>query len=260
MYKILGGKIMEYIKEYPNKIDKKIKAIFNMTGYKDDKIKKYLAVYSKLIKYMDDESRTVERPSAEIYKLIKYDWEYNQHKKCFSYSYFKEIIQDLANLGLLILKKSSKYQIIFVQKVSNLVAKEKKPKHLKNTSLEGNSDFFSLLANKNYNTNTLLQRIKNLYKGIRGIKYASKKELRDIAKALMVQYKINDPTLQAVILNKVHNSKQKINIQGAVDYIDTLVIEKLIAFDCEKTGGTFKYQDPVEDKLEEDLLAWYQTC
>ena len=32
MYKILGGKIMEYIKEYPNKIDKKVKAIFNMTG------------------------------------------------------------------------------------------------------------------------------------------------------------------------------------------------------------------------------------
>ena len=55
-------------------------------------------------------------------------------------------------------------------------------------------------------------------------------------------------------------SKQKINIQGAVDYIDTIVVEKLIAFDCEKTGGTFRYQDPVEDKLEEDLLAWYQTC
>ncbi len=251
---------MEYTKVYPNKIDKKVKAILNMTGYKENKIKKYLAVYSKLIKYMDAESRAVERSSAEIYKLIKYDWEYNQCKKCFSYSYFKEIIQDLANLGLLILKKSSKYQLIFIQKVSNIVAKEKTPKHLKNTSLEGNSNFLSHLSNKNYNTNTLLQKIKSLYKGIRKVKYATKKELKDIAIASMVNYKVTDPELQNLILNKVHNSKQKINIQGAVDYIDTIVVEKLIEFDCKKTGGTFKYQDPVEDKLEEDLLAWYQTC
>ena len=251
---------MEYIKAYPNKIDKKVKTVLNMTGYRDDKIKKYLSVYSKLLKYTNDENRVVERPSAEIYKLIKYDWEYNQRKKCFSYSYFKQIIQDLADLGLLMLKKNSKYQLIFVLKISDIVTKEKTPKHLENSNLDGNSNFLSRFSNKNYNTNTLLQKIKSLYKGIRGIKYASKKELRDIAKSLMVKYRITDPTLQAVILNKVHNSKQKINIQGAVDYIETIVVEKLIAFDCEKTGGTFRYQDPVEDKLEEDLLAWYQTC
>ena len=251
---------MEYIKAYPNKIDKKVKTILNMTGYREDKIKKYLSVYSKLLKYTNDENRVVERPSAEIYKLIKYDWEYNQRKKCFSYSYFKQIIQDLADLGLLMLKKNSKYQLIFVLKISDIVTKEKTPKHLENSNLDGNSNFLSRFSNKNYNTNTLLQKIKSLYKGIRGIKYASKKELRDIAKSLMVKYRITDPTLQAVILNKINNSKQKINIQGAVDYIETIVVEKLIAFDCEKTGGTFRYQDPVEDKLEEDLLAWYQTC
>ena len=251
---------MEYIKAYPNKIDKKVKTVLNMTGYRDDKIKKYLSVYSKLLKYTNDENRVVERPSAEIYKLIKYDWEYNQRKKCFSYSYFKQIIQDLADLGLLMLKKNSKYQLIFVLKISDIVTKEKTPKHLENSNLDGNSNFLSRFSNKNYNTNTLLQKIKSLYKGIRGIKYASKKELRDIAKSLMVKYRITDPTLQAVILNKINNSKQKINIQGAVDYIETIVVEKLIAFDCEKTGGTFRYQDPVEDKLEEDLLAWYQTC
>ena len=251
---------MEYIKAYPNKIDKKVKTILNMTGYREDKIKKYLSVYSKLLKYTNDENRVVERPSSEIYKLIKYDWEYNQHKKCFSYSYFKQIIQDLADLGLLMLKKNSKYQLIFVLKISDIVTKEKTPKHLENSNLDGNLNFLSRFSNKKYNTNTLLQKIKSLYKGIRGIKYASKKELRDIAKSLMVKYRITDPTLQAVILNKINNSKQKINIQGAVDYIETIVVEKLIAFDCEKTGGTFRYQDPVEDKLEEDLLAWYQTC
>ena len=158
------------------------------------------------------------------------------------------------------LKKNSKYQLIFVLKISDIVTKEKTPKHLENSNLDGNSNFLSRFSNKKYNTNTLLQKIKSLYKGIRGIKYASKKELRDIAKSLMVKYRITDPTLQAVILNKINNSKQKINIQGAVDYIETIVVEKLIAFDCEKTGGTFRYQDPVEDKLEEDLLAWYQTC
>ena len=47
----------------------------------------------------------------------------------------------------------------------------------------------------------------------------------------MVKYRITDPTLQAVILNKINNSKQKIKIQGAVDYIETIVVEKLIAFD-----------------------------
>ena len=251
---------MEYIKSYPNKIDKKVKTVLNMTGYRDDKIKKYLSVYSKLLKYTNDENRVVERPSAEIYKLIKYDWEYNQRKKCFSYSYFKQIIQDLADLGLLMLKKNSKYQLIFVLKISDIVTKEKTPKHLENSNLDGNSNFLSRFSNKNYNTNTLLQKIKSLYKGIRKVKYATKKELKDIAIASMVNYKVTDPELQNLILNKVHNSKQKINIQGAVDYIDTIVVEKLIAFDCEKTGGTFRYQDPVEDKLEEDLLAWYQTC
>ena len=251
---------MEYIKAYPNKIDKKVKTVLNMTGYRDDKIKKYLSVYSKLLKYTNDENRVVERPSAEIYKLIKYDWEYNQRKKCFSYSYFKQIIQDLADLGLLMLKKNSKYQLIFVLKISDIVTKEKTPKHLENSNLDGNSNFLSRFSNKKYNTNTLLQKIKSLYKGIRGIKFACKKELRDIAKSLMVKYRITDPTLQAIILNKINNSKQKINIQGAVDYIETIVVEKLIEFDCKKTGGTFRYQDPVEDKLEEDLLAWYQTC
>ena len=62
----------------------------------------------------------------------------------------------------------------------------------------------------------------------------------------MVNYKIDDPELQNLILNKVHNSKQKINIQYAVNYMETLVVEKLIEFDCERTGGTFRYKDPEE--------------
>ena len=249
------------MKEYKNEFSEEVKSIFNSTEYSDKKIKNYMAIYQKLIKYMDNSTRQVTRKSCEIYQLIKMDWENNQHRKCFGYDYFKKIIKDLERLGLVLLSKIGRYQKVFIPKITSKITCEKPVETSINTDLKGNTNklnYFNL--NKDYNTNTLLQKIKSLYKGIRGIKYASKKELRDIAKALMVQYKINDPTLQALILNKVHNSKQKINIQGAVDYIDTLVIEKLIAFDCEKTGGTFRYQDPVEDKLEEDLLAWYQTC
>ena len=50
---------MEYIKAYPNKIDKKVKTILNMTGYREDKIKKYLSVYSKLLKYTNDENNVL---------------------------------------------------------------------------------------------------------------------------------------------------------------------------------------------------------
>lgn len=249
------------MRSYKNEFSEEVKIIFNSTEYSDKKIKIYMAIYQKLIKYMDNSTRQVTRKSCEIYQLIKMDWENNQHRKCFSYDYFKKIIKDLERLGLVLLSKIGRYQKVFIPKITSKITCEKPVEKSINTDLKGNTNelnYFNL--NKNYNTNTLLQKIKSLYKGIRGIKYASKKELRDIAKSLMVKYRITDPTLQAVILNKINNSKQKINIQGAVDYIETIVVEKLIAFDCEKTGGTFRYQDPVEDKLEEDLLAWYQTC
>ena len=50
--------------------------------------------------------------------------------------------------------------------------------------------FFSLSANKNYNTNTLLQKIKSLYKGIRKVKYATKKELKKISQQALTEARV----------------------------------------------------------------------
>ena len=235
------------MRSYKNEFSEEVKMIFNSTEYSDKKIKIYMAIYQKLIKYMDNSTRQVTRKSCEIYQLIKMDWENNQHRKCFSYDYFKKIIKDLERLGLVLLSKIGRYQKVFIPKITSKITCEKPVETSINTDLKGNTNelnYFNI--NKNYNTNTLLQKIKSLYKGIRKVKYATKKELKDIAKAVMVNYKIDDPELQNLILNKVHNSKQKINIQYAVNYMETLVVEKLIEFDCERTGGTFRYKDPEE--------------
>ena len=106
------------MKQYTKELNKKVEMILNNTGYSNKKIEKYMAVYQKLIKYMDNSTRTVSRKSCEIYKLIKNDWKYNKHKKCFGYDYFKKIIKDLENLGLILLSKVGKYQKIFIPRLN----------------------------------------------------------------------------------------------------------------------------------------------
>ena len=59
------------MKQYTKELNKKVEMILNNTGYSNKKIEKYMAVYQKLIKYMDNSTRTVSRKSCEIYKLIK---------------------------------------------------------------------------------------------------------------------------------------------------------------------------------------------
>ena len=105
------------MRAYKNEFSEEVKMIFNSTEYSDKKIKIYMAIYQKLIKYMDNSTRTVSRKSCEIYKLIKNDWKYNKHKKCFGYDYFKKIIKDLENLGLILLSKVGKYQKIFIPRL-----------------------------------------------------------------------------------------------------------------------------------------------
>lgn len=105
------------MRAYKNKFSEEVKMIFNRTEYSDKKIIKYMAVYQKLIKYMDNSTRQVTRKSCEIYQLIKMDWENNQNRKCFGYDYFKKIIKDLERLGLILLTKVGKYQKVFILKI-----------------------------------------------------------------------------------------------------------------------------------------------
>ena len=105
------------MKQYTKELNKKVEMILNNTGYSNKKIEKYMTVYQKLLQYMDNSTRTVNIRTCEIYKLIKDDWKYNKHKKSFGYDYFKKIIKDLENLGLILLSQVGRYQRIFIPRL-----------------------------------------------------------------------------------------------------------------------------------------------
>lgn len=77
-----------------------------------------------------------------------------------------------------------------------------------------------------------VKEIAKLYRGIKGRTYASKAELKDIAKCMFVIYRITNPILQSIIFNKIRHSQRKINLLGAVKYIERVVLDKMADMDA----------------------------
>ncbi|EGT3621050.1 hypothetical protein FJ641_17055, partial [Clostridium perfringens] len=83
------------------------------------------------------------------------------------------------------------------------------------------------------NDEGLLERLAKAYKGVEYNVIATKKQLKIIAKALLVANNLNsnsvhDKCVQWLVFKKIKNSLQRINLVGAIRYIETILYEKLI--------------------------------
>lgn len=85
----------------------------------------------------------------------------------------------------------------------------------------------------------IIKQLSRCYMGVKGRVHASKSELADIARCLMQVYKVNNPIVQTQIFNKIRYSARKINLIGAVRYIETIVLEKVGAMDA----APWEYED-----------------
>lgn len=97
------------------------------------------------------------------------------------------------------------------------------------TTLDSVVSNFEEVENGKFNA---VKEIAKLYRGIKGRVYASKAELKDIAKCMFVIYRITNPILQSIIFNKIRHSQQKIRLIGAVKYIESIVLDKMADMDA----------------------------
>lgn len=222
------------MKRYKIKFTEYQKDVFKMIDFNGDKKRKLMSVYSYLIKY-SNENGVVTKSLNKLYNM------YIRHHKNFSRAYFYNLVGILSESKLVVKNKN----IVVVDKnIDNKIDKEKDNEAVETTQLEEYIDLHNreVLKNKNLYTNTnieqitndnIIEMLKNHYKGISGKINASKNDLIDIAKCLCVVNRVDNALVQYTILHKIHNSKQKINIRGAVAYVMSIVMEKLGEFDAE---------------------------
>ena len=59
-----------------------------------------------------------------------------------------------------------------------------------------------------------------------------KQDLFDVAKSLFKLDRINEPVVQATVMSKLKNSKQQIHLNGIVQYVRCVIMDKLSEFDA----------------------------
>ncbi len=185
-----AGSVLAYIIKYANK----------ETGYLDFSIEK---LHSK---------------HAESKKKIV-----NGKKKAqISLTYFKKLADMMVDKGILSIKREGKLKFYGINYFSD---EEKEDKDNDDTKEEKVQDDPS--------DEGLLERLAKAYKGVECNVIATKKQLKTIAKALLVANNLNsnsihDKCVQWLVFKKIKNSLQRINLVGAIRYIETILYEKLI--------------------------------
>lgn len=185
-----AGSVLAYIIKYANK----------ETGYLDFSIEK---LHSK---------------HAESKKKIV-----NGKKKAqISLTYFKKLADMMVDKGILSIRREGKLKFYGINSVSD---EEKEDKDNDDTKEEKVQDETS--------DEGLISRLAKAYKGVEYNVIATKKQLKTIAKALLVANNLNsnsihDKCVQWLVFKKIKNSLQRINLVGAIRYIETILYEKLI--------------------------------
>ncbi|MBO3409003.1 hypothetical protein, partial [Clostridium perfringens] len=131
---------------------------------------------------------------------------------------FKKLADMLVDKGILSIKREGKLKFYGI----NPVLDEEKQEN--DTEEEVQDD---------PNDEGLLERLAKAYKGVEYNVIATKKQLKIIAKALLVANNLNsnsvhDKCVQWLVFKKIKNSLQRINLVGAIRYIETILYEKLI--------------------------------
>ena len=193
--------------------------IFNTLEFNGDKKRKLMSVYSYLIKYSNTDLLVTK-------SLNKLHTMYLRYHSKLSLSYFKKLTTLLIDMELV--EKINNCLYIVAKKVAKKVAEENVDKPLENSEL-GQDSFLpnSPSYNYNYYTDTnIVKMMKEYYVGITGRKNATKKDLKDIAKCL-ISIKRANALVQTIVFNKIENSQTTINLRGAVQYVNEIIVEKM---------------------------------
>ena len=186
------------------------------------KIQKAGSVLAYIIKYANKETGyldvSIERLHAK-YAENKKKIVSGKKKAQISLTYFKKLADVLVDKGILSIKREGKLKFYGI----NPVLDEEKQKN--DTEEEKVQD--------DQNDEGLLERLAKAYKGVEYNVIATKKQLKTIAKALLVANNLNsnslhDKCVQWLVFKKIKNSLQRINLVGAIRYIETILYEKLI--------------------------------
>lgn len=185
------------------------------------KIQKAGSVLAYIIKYANKETGyldvSIERLHAK-YAENKKKIVNGKKKAQISLTYFKKLADMLVDKGILSIKREGKLKFYGI----NPVLDEEKQEN--DTEEEVQDD---------PNDEGLLERLAKAYKGVEYNVIATKKQLKIIAKALLVANNLNsnsihDKCVQWLVFKKIKNSLQRINLVGAIRYIETVLYEKLI--------------------------------
>lgn len=180
-----------------------INIIYSMTDNKDtqSRLMSLLAYYKK---YSDDKGNL-------IYSLNRLHKMYIRYHKSITRSYFYKLMNDIK-------------EKFFTPCEDNLKDIEEVAIDVDIAEIEPTNTKPNNTINKNYNTNT-----------IKGNKVVSKSDLIKIAKSLFVSNSVYIAVVQNKVLAKIRNSKQKINISGAIRYIETIIMDKLSEWDSQNS-------------------------
>ena len=185
-----AGSVLAYIIKYANK----------ETGYLDVSIERLHAKYAESKK-----------------KLVN-----GKKKAKISLTYFKKLADMMVYKGILSIRREGKLKFYGINSVSD---EEKEDKDNDDTKEE----------KVQYETSDegLISRLAKAYKGVEYNVIATKKQLKTIARALLVANNLNsnsvhDKCVQWLVYKKIKNSLQRINLVGAIRYIETILYEKLI--------------------------------
>lgn len=155
---------------------------------------------------------------------------YNRGHRYLSLGSFKNRIDILISLGLLKVKKNKQTCTYYLNRFLN--SSEATPDVATTNVGAGEEKHKYRSYNNILNTNNIIDQLSNAYKGVEYNTVASKKQLKKIAKALLVAYNLNSKTMhdkcvQWLVFKKLRFSNKKINLIGAVNYIKTIILDKL---------------------------------
>ncbi|HAT4335540.1 TPA: hypothetical protein I9092_000920 [Clostridium perfringens] len=227
------------------------------------KIKNAGSVLAYIIKYVNKETgyldfsiEKLHSKHAESKKKIV-----NGKKKAqISLTYFKKLADMLVDKGILSIKRDGKLKFYGI----NPVLDEEKQEN--DTEEEKVQD--------DPNDEGLLEKLAKAYKGVEYNVIATKKQLKTIARALLVANNLNsnsvhDKCVQWLVFKKIKNSLQRINLVGAIRYIETILYEKLIEVQDDNFNVPIWLYNNLElpkvnftqrNYTKEDFEKWEQEC
>ena len=210
---------------------------------------------------------------------------FKRNKNYISTGQLKNIVNKLKELGLICVKRIKKrnvYTLPLADKLAEKLADKKQAQPVENIEIGSNlkkhrygiKDNNTILNTNKENGTDLISKLKKVYRGVKPSLVASKKQLRDIAQSVLVAKGLHsntyfDKAVQYLVYKKIKYSNQKINLLGAVSYIEKIIDDRLDAYNNKLvevpnyiTGeqslafNDFQQREYDYDALEKQLLGW----